>query len=282
MNSTDQINNGGQNMTSKAKALSDEIKTGVAKIQNSEDWKEWLDANSKFWNYSFGNQMLIHCQNPKASRVAGFWKWKEFDRSVKKGEHGIGILAPLMVKETDEKTGDKHQVLRGFRAVTVFDVEQTHGKDLPESPFQPLQGEAPQGMFEAVKVFIESRGYSVSFKDTAEGLYGYVNKKKEIVLKTGQSAAMSLDTLCHEAAHGLLGHLEDKEGTRDQHELEAETAAWIVCRNLGLETRQASFAYLASWGQAEDRDKKIEKAAMKGCKFAKDILVGISPAKKAA
>ena len=258
--------------------LVEEVKAGVAKVQNSEDWKRWLDACSKFWKYSFHNQMLIAIQRPSATLVAGFQTWKEMGRYVKKGEHGIRILAPVLVKvKNEDKDGNEDilSALRGFRVVSVFDIGQTEGQDLP-SVHHSLQGEAPEDVLDRVQMFIESQGYTVRFGKTSDGLYGYLNEQKEIVLKEGESPAQSLDTLCHELSHGLLGHLEDKELSRDEKELEAETSAWIVCRNLGLETREVSFAYLATWVQGKERDLKLEKAAHRASEIAKMILEGVA------
>ena len=257
--------------------LAKEVKDGVAMIQDSEDWKRCLDINSKFWKYSFGNQMLIAIQKPNATRVAGFQTWKGLDRCVKKGEHGIRILAPLLVKvkDKDEQAEEEAQrVLKGFRTVSVFDLSQTEGKELP-TVHHPLNGEAPDNAYLKVKSFIEAQGYTVRFEKTDPHLYGYLNKQKEIVLKEGESFAQTLDTLCHEMAHALLGHLENKELSKDEKELEAETTAWIICRNLGLETREASFAYLATWAQGEERDLKLERAAHRACAVAKNILTGL-------
>jgi len=261
-------------VSERVSVLVQEVKAGVAQVQNSEDWKRCLDMNSKFWKYSFGNQMLIAIQKPNATRVAGFQTWKGLDRYVKKGEHGIRILAPLLVKvkDKDEQAEEEAQpVLKGFRTVAVFDLSQTEGKELP-TVHHPLNGEAPDGAYLKVKSFIEAQGYTVRFEKTEPNLYGYLNKQKEIVLKEGESLAQSLDTLCHEMAHALLGHLENKELSKDEKELEAETTAWIICRNLGLETREASFAYLATWASGEERDLKLEKAAHRACAVAKKIL----------
>lgn len=258
----------------RVQALVKEVKEGVAKIQSSDDWKACLDMSSKFWKYSFHNQMLIMLQKRDATYVAGFYKWKEFSRWVKKGEHGIRILAPLIVKAKGQKNGEEEITLKGFRAVSVFDASQTEGKELP-SVFHSLKGSAPEGVFEKLLSFTKNQGYTIGFQEITDGSYGYLNKQKEIVLKLGESTAQTMETLCHELAHGLLGHLTEKELGRDEKELEAETTAWIVCRNLGLETRETSFGYLATWTQEKERDAKLEKAAHKACEIAKKVLEGL-------
>lgn len=123
--------------------------------------------------------------------------------------------------------------------------------------------------------FLESKGYAVKYAKIKSGEFGYLTREKKIVLKEDESMAQNLDTLCHEMGHAFLGHLDDKELSRSEKELEAETVAWIVCRNLGLETRETSFGYLATWVQEEDRDQKLERAAHRACEAAKKILEGL-------
>src|SRR6266852_7057600 len=104
----------------------------------SEVLTQYLSAMARFHHYSFGNIMLIARQKPQATNVAGICTWNSLGRFVKRGEKGILILAPMMGrKKTDgvaESTADAKETtaqLYGFRAVYVFDVSQTEGKDLP-------------------------------------------------------------------------------------------------------------------------------------------------------
>jgi antirestriction protein ArdC len=255
----------------KVQALLNLVKAGVASVLNSEDWKRYLNASAKFWRYSFRNQMLIALQKPDATRIAGYHTWLKLGRHVKKGERGIYILAPLLVKIQETEEQESRISLKGFRHVSVFDLSQTEGKELP-SVYHPLSGEAPEGIFEKAKEFIQSKGYSVEFQAMEDGKYGYVNTENQIVLKKGVSPAQSLTVLIHEMSHALFGHLKEKGSSRERQELEAETTSWIVCKNLGLETDQTSFAYLALWSQNEERNKLLEEAAQRASVLAKEIL----------
>jgi antirestriction protein ArdC len=105
----------------------------------SERLTRYLEVMAKFHRYSFGNVMLILTQRPDATQVAGFHRWKELGRHVKKGASGIGILAPLVYKKQDEDAGDDEKVVRGFKIVHVFDVSDTDGEELPE--FATVEGE---------------------------------------------------------------------------------------------------------------------------------------------
>lgn len=254
------------------------IKEGISKIQSSDDWAKWLAMRANFWHFSFQNQLLIALQKPMATYVAGYKAWEKMERQVNRGEKAIRILAPLLVKapkEDEEKEdGKTAKVLRGFRVVNVFDLGQTSGKTLPQIA-HPLKGNGPAGIFEKMQSFIEAKGYKVSFEDTPEGLYGFLDSQKRIVLRKGEARAQSLKTLAHEIGHALGGHLSKDHAARDERELEAESCAFVVCTALGLDSSQYSFGYLASWAQASDRNEKLLRAAGKASKVAATILKGL-------
>jgi hypothetical protein len=61
-----------------------------------------LKTQAVFHRYSFSNICLILNQCPDASKVAGFGTWKKLNRSVKKGEKAIKIIAPATRKDTED------------------------------------------------------------------------------------------------------------------------------------------------------------------------------------
>jgi hypothetical protein len=63
---------------------------------HSEGLTAYLTAMGRFHNYSFGNILEIARQKPDATRVAGLYAWNQLKRKVRKGEHGIRILAPVI------------------------------------------------------------------------------------------------------------------------------------------------------------------------------------------
>ena len=109
---------------------------GVRAVYDSERWESWLRSLSKFYDYSLGNTILIAMQMPTATHVASFRSWKrDFNRYVRKGERGIEILVPMLVKERDEDDADgERRRLVGFRVGHVFDVSQTDGEPLAPRP----------------------------------------------------------------------------------------------------------------------------------------------------
>ena len=125
------------------KALTDQLEQGVSDIFQSGQYAAYLTAMSKFHHYSFGNTMLIFMQCPNATHVAGYHDWRRnFGRQVKRGEHGIAILAPCPYRRQEEveetaPDGSSSKSVQwvqrmSFRTVTVFDISQTEGKPLPE------------------------------------------------------------------------------------------------------------------------------------------------------
>jgi len=262
-------------LSKRAQELLGQIKEGISAVKDSQTWKEWMEVQSRFINYSPFNSWLIFRQSPNSTRVAGFNRWKTLGRWVSKGAKGIQILAPLLVKipkDKKEPEGEQIRVLRGFKPVTIFDISQTQGKDLPEV-YRPLEGVAPEGLFERLKTLVESKGFSVKFGPMpSPATYGYVDSNHHIVLREGQSAAQNMAVLCHETAHGLLGHPGDAHRARDLMELEAETCSWIVCRNLGLQTDAKAFTYLASWTHDDKLGEKLASAAQTAVAMAQQIL----------
>lgn len=232
-----------------AKDLKENIKTFIEQLANEVDevkrsalWQSWLDTQSKFYNYSVNNAVLILWSRPDATKVAGYNQWiKGFKRFVKKGEHGIPILAPLLKK--DKETGES--TCYGFRTVYVFDVAQTDGEPLPEIAWfdnvkvaeverKLIDWAAKQGIVVEI---------SLPESSTAQGA-AYVNENR-IALK----ASSSTETLIHEIAHKLL-HCGERETTREQREVEAESVAYIICKIFGFGATTCA-TYLAGWGTAE-------------------------------
>src|SRR5882724_5562305 len=110
---------------------------------HSEALSSYLTAMAQFHNYSFQNILLIASQRPTATKVAGIRSWNELGRRVRRGEKGIMIFAPMIGYRRNASEADQSQQsvartdkpeprLVGFRAVYVFDVDQTEGAELPE------------------------------------------------------------------------------------------------------------------------------------------------------
>jgi hypothetical protein len=197
---------------------------------------EFLATMGRFHNYSFSNVLLIALQRPDATQVAGFNTWKKLGRYVKKGEKGIGIIAPMALgkkqeSESPDDEGENKARIR-FRVVRVFDVSQTDGKPLAE--FAPIGGD-PGKHLVRLREIVAGRGVTLTYDDIPGGAEG-LSRGGSITIQTGLEPAEDFAVLAHELAHELL-HKADrrKETSKTQRETEAEAVAFVVCRGIGLD-----------------------------------------------
>ncbi len=214
----------------------------------SETLVEYLSMCARFHRYSFNNCVLIALQRPDATMVAGFNRWKELNRFVKKGEKGIAILAPMIrkrVMEDERQDGGKGaqevRTLSGFRTVFVFDVSQTDGESLPE--FATSHGE-PGELIEEMETVIKERGITLLYQPIPGGANGCL-AGDTITVRPDLLPSESFRVLVHETAHHML-HREgaQRRTTRTVRELEAEAVAFIVSSAFGIDSRTRSSDYI--------------------------------------
>ena len=199
------------------------IEQGIKELFESEKYMRYLSVMSKFHRYSVNNTMLIYMQKPEATLVAGFNKWKnQFARHVKKGEHGITIIAPTPYKKKIEemkRDPDTHAPILDadgkavmeekeieipmFRPVKVFDVSQTDGKPLPELA-SSLSGTVPhyEAFLEALR---RSAPVPIEFEAMAANTDGYFSPDRQrIAIREGMSEVQTVSAAVHEVAHSKL------------------------------------------------------------------------------
>jgi len=207
---------------------------------HSERLSALLKTMAQFHRYSFHNVCLIGRQRPDATRVAGFHAWRKLGRFVRKGEKGIAILAPIVGrKEADAGDGDSKTVV-GFRAAYVFDVAQTDGEPLPEPADA---GGDPGATTDRLKGAMASHGIAVDYVQELGGALG-TSSGGRIQVLTGLQPASEFMVLAHEFAHELLHHGDDRPGSRDTRELEAEAVAFVVGHAVGLDITDAARDYI--------------------------------------
>lgn len=257
--------------TERIKAMHAEIENAITTMSDHEGWQRFLDSAAQFHRYSFGNTMLVLMQRKDATRVAGFNDWKnKHNRTVKKGEKAIWILAPIVKKEHNADSPDAPETSRavGFRSVPVFDVSQTEGEPLPENPGMAVDdlgpGEAPAGMVDDLTATLAAHGFRVERGDTgdAKGFTRFADKLVVISDKVNERQAAK--TLAHEAAHVVLGHGdrigEYHTGGRPDMEVEAESVAYVVSKHWGLaDASDYSFGYIDHWAHGDPT--KVKKTA---------------------
>ncbi len=264
----------------KLKEITDRLEQGITELFESERYKEYLRVMSKFHNYSFNNTLLIAMQKPDASLVAGFSSWKNnFGRNVMKGEKGIKIIAPSPftvkqeVEKTDPQTGkpvigkdgkpvteEKEIKVPAYKVVSVFDVSQTEGRELPDIAVDELTGDVDRfkDFFAALE---QISPVPIGFEKIEGGAHGYYHlEEKRIAIDEGMSDLQTLKTAIHEIAHAKLHDIDLNAPKEEQkprvdrrtREVEAESVAYTVCQHYGLDTSDYSFGYVAGWSSGKE------------------------------
>ena len=221
--------------------ITDGIEQGIKELFESEKYMRYLSVMSKFHHYSVNNTMLIYMQKPEATLVAGFNKWKnQFARHVKKGEHGITIIAPTPYKKKIEemkRDPDTHAPILDadgkavmeekeieipmFRPVKVFDVSQTDGKPLPELA-SSLSGTVPhyEAFLEALR---RSAPVPIEFEPMAANTDGYFSPDQQrIAIREGMSEVQTVSATVHEIAHSKLHNQKKIQIDNDEQYQEVE------------------------------------------------------------
>lgn len=281
--------------------ITDKLEQGIKELFESERFKEYLRTMSKFYNYSFNNTLLIAMQKPEATYVAGYTSWqRNFDRQVMKGEKGIKILAPAPYKTQEERekidpvtqkpvigadgnaVTETVEVLRpAFKVVSVFDVSQTDGKELPDIIVDELKGtvENYEAFFDALK---QESPVPISFEDIPGGAKGFFSPvESRIAIQEGMSEIQTVKTAIHEIAHAKLHAFKPDEKAapedkKDRHtkEVEAESVAYTVCQRYGIETSDYSFGYIAGWSSGKET-KELKSSLDTIRKTAAEMIEGI-------
>ena len=263
----------------KVQEIIEKLEQGIKELFESEKYKNYLNTMSKFHNYSFNNTLLIAMQKPDATLVAGFQAWKKnFERHVKKGEKGIRILAPAPYKvkeeqekldpETNEIMLDKEGkpimeeveiTIPAFRAVSVFDVSQTDGRELPELTVNELSADV-EGYQDFMKALEMVSPVPIGYEDISGEAKGYYHTEEQrVAIQQGMSESQTVKTAIHEVAHAKLHSRELNKNTdlseqkdRNTKEVEAESIAYTVCQHFGIDTSDYSFGYIAGWSSGKE------------------------------
>ena len=264
----------------KLKEITDRLEQGITELFESERYREYLRVMSKFHNYSINNTLLIAMQKPDASLVAGFSAWKNnFGRNVMKGQKGIKIIAPSPYKVKQEMkkidphtqqpiigkdgkpvTEEKEITIPAYKVVSVFDVSQTEGKELPDIAVDELTGDVERyrDFFAALE---KTSPVPIGFEQIPGSSHGYYHlEDKRIAIQEGMSELQTLKTAIHEIAHAKLHDIDLNAPENEQQprvdrrtrEVEAESVAYTVCQHYGLDTSDYSFGYVAGWSSGRE------------------------------
>jgi hypothetical protein len=199
--------------------------TDAARV--SDEMRRYLDMLARFHQYSFCNLWLIMMAKPDATYVAGYKKWQTFNRFVRKGEHGIPILAPILTTIINHKS-EEEQRLVGFKVVYVYDISQTDGESLPDVPEWKSPEKNAELLIRLTR-FAQDQGIQIQMKHIGNDIQG-VSMGGKIVL----DPEAGTKTLIHEIAHEMLHYVKDVTLDSTVRELEAESVAYVVARHFGL------------------------------------------------
>ena len=282
----------------KMKDITGRLEQGIQSVFDSDNYKNYLNTLSKFHTYSFNNTLLIAMQG--GHFVKGYRQWQtDFDRHVKKDEDGIKILAPApykakrTVRKIDPETKqpvmgadgkpvmeEQEITIPAFKVVSVFDVSQTEGKEMPPLTLtQPLIGDVEQygDFFAAIE---KASPFPIHFEqlDGAKGVCRY--EERAIAIQEGMSQLQNVKTAIHETAHAKLhdtGGVLSEGGNRPDkrtREVQAESIAYAVSQYFGLDTSDYSFGYLAEWSSGKELSEL--KASLETVqKTAKELITEI-------
>ena len=261
------------NPADKMKEITDRLEQGIMGVFESERYAEYLRTMSKFHNYSLNNTLLIAMQG--GNLVKGYRQWeKEFDRHVKPGEKAIKILAPApyKVKKEREKIdpdtkmpvigADGKPVMEtqeitipAYKVVSVFDVSQTEGKELPDLSVSELTGDVEQyrDFFAALE---RTSPFAIAFETLDGGAKGRCYyEENRIAIHEGMSELQNIKTAIHEISHATMHDTAPDDPTRPDRRtrgVQAESVAYAVCQHYGLDTSDYSFGYVAGWSSGKE------------------------------
>lgn len=252
------------------RTLHDSLTDAVAGLLSDAQWQRMLTAAARFHRYSLSNVLLILTQRPDATRVAGIRTWNRLGRTVRKGERGIAILAPVRYRadagepppegapppEPPPDDGKPRRMLRGFRVVYVFDIAQTEGEPIPDVETVVLDGDDPTRLWDALAAQVHTAGYQVRrvrglalpTGDLVDGLTEWA--ERAVSVDADLPPAHATHTLAHELGHVLL-HRPPTALSHRQIEVEAESLAYVVCTAAGLDSGAAATPYVARWSNGD-------------------------------
>lgn len=263
------------------------LNAGLDALTTGDDWQRYLAFQAQFPHYSFGNMMLILTQKRDATLVMAKGErqdgkhvgWKAAGRTVIPSTPPIWIWKPYVKTVKSTVAGEDDKKYQNFHLVEVFDISDTIGDPIPE-PVSRLEHDDVKGLLKLTLEFITAQGFTYEFVPETDGsANGDMNPtgKHIRICTAGRSTGQQAKTALHEAAHMIL-HASGKGLTipREQKEIEAESAAFIVSAHLGVDTGAYSFGYIAAWAAStgfsartavKHSGKRIQQAADKIIKF---------------
>ena len=279
----------------KLRELNRQLEIGVGQLFSQGRYPEYLQAMATFHTYSANNALLIALQKPGASFIAGYSTWeREYGRYA--AEKSIKILAPKpfttkkQVKKIDPQTRkpvigadgkpvmeEKEIVVPKYKVVSVFDVSQTKGRELPALTEQE-QSDTVRAYPDLLNAVKKASPYPIVFAPLPDRTGSCDDKKKQITIREGMDERQTLQAAIHETAYAKLTALveADPKLPRPAGEikrLQAESVAYAVCHYCGLDTSAYSFDTVQQLNSRELSNLRASFSTIH--KAAKEILLEI-------
>lgn len=254
------------------------LEAQLAALQTSDDWRRTLErmailGPASINRFSFRNILLLIAQRGDVRHAMTFNGWHQKGRHVKKGEKGLMVLRPRIVRERDATDGTERNKLVGFSYLTVFAIEQTEGEPLPE-PVRPQHIDTPEGFtwtVDTLRTLVSTlpgvAGITLRHRGPGDHPHAagwYDLRTHAVVVITDETPpAQQLKTLLHEVAHAVL-HGDGEHHATPTAEVEAESTAFVVAHALGLDTAAYSLPYVATWALAGNEEQPTKAVAQVG------------------
>lgn len=289
-------NYNGKESTDRVKEITEKLEQGIQDLFDSDKYRLYLNTMSKLHHYSYSNSLLIMLQKPDATMVAGYTKWRDtFKRYVKAGEKAIKIIAPapykrkMLVEKIDPVTRkvvvgndgqpvmiEKEISVPSYRIVSVYDVSQTDGQEIP-SIISELEERVEQ-YDDFMDALVSVSPVPIDFEDIEGKAHGYYHlEEKRIAIDQGMSESQTIKTCIHEIAHAKMHAITDtqeKRIDRSTQEVQAESVAYTVYQHFGVDTSEYTFGYVAGWSSGRQlAELKTSLAVIQ--KNADELITGI-------
>lgn len=233
---------------------------------------ELFAFKTQFYQYSLNNTLLIHLQNPHATFVASFTKWKSMGYSIKKGAKHMKISRPIeiakfprevngktkMIDVKNANTEEKAKIASGeikvekvkkFVPHRVFDISQTTcpPEDYPKIYSMGVPDIEKAQLYECIAEYAKDSGFSVTEEDMSSiSLNGYYKPSDDSIhINSLLQDSKKLETMAHELAHGVL-HKTTTQPT-EIAEFEAESFGTMLQRKLGIPVSEDSKRYIKNY-----------------------------------
>ena len=262
---------------SEKKEAYEKLLSKVDDVFSSDEYMNYLNFSAQLHRYSVKNKLLIYMQFPEATYVGSKTAWNKLGGHITAGEKcKIRVFAPITKKiededdtQNDEKSKDQNEdsktnserVIAGYKLMPVYDISQITGVQPPEL-IKPLQGEIDEETFNAIFTGIEKVcGIKPTLKPLKDGLDGYFSlEHNTITLNSNMSDLQKVLAYVHESAHSVFhrkgGAFENE--SKENQEIQAESSAYLVCKQLGYETDINSIPYIATYKKSKSKEELLK------------------------